>query len=228
MPRTGIGLSQAGVLTADQTKRPLPRGPHALPAAEVARNQRERIFAALLEVIREHGYQGTSVARVVAIAGVSSRDFYKQFSGKRECLALLHEAAQERLFAVLSAPCRPGVKLASAVRSSLGAGLDLLAAEPALAHLLVLGAPAAGGEIAGRHHQWLGRYADLLDRAAAGLPHARRPSRATELTIVGGLVSRVAQRVLAEQADRLPELAPELIEVVLSFYGVSLENGGGG
>jgi len=221
-------LSQAGVLTADQSKRPLPRGPHALPAEEVARNQRERIFSALLEVIQEHGYQGTSVARIVSIAGVSSRDFYKQFADKRECLALLHETAQERLFAVLSAPCRPGVKLASAVRSSLGAGLDLLAAEPALAHLLVLGAPAAGGEIARRHHRWLERYADLLGQAAAGLPDARRPSRATELTIVGGLVSRIAQRVLAEQADRLPELAPELIEVVLSFYGIGLEEVGGG
>jgi AcrR family transcriptional regulator len=196
-----------------------------LPAAEVARNQRERIFAALLEVVSEHGYLGTSVARVLAVAGVSSRDFYKQFADKRECFALVHEAAQERLHAVLVAPCEPGVSLAERVRRSLGAGLDLLAAEPALAQLLVLEAPAAGGEIAARHHEWLGCYADLLDRAAADLPEARRPSRSTQLTIVGGLVSRVAQRILAEEADRLPELTPELIEVVLSFYGVGVGEG---
>jgi AcrR family transcriptional regulator len=206
----------------------LPRGPHALPAAEVARNQRERIFAALLEVVREHGYPGTSVARVLAVAGVSSRDFYKQFADKRECFALVHEAAQERLLAVLVAPCEPGVELAERVRRSLGAGLDLLAAEPALAHLLVLEAPSAGGEIAARHHQWLSRYADLLDQAAADLPDARRPSHSTQLTIVGGLVSRIAQRVLAEEADRLPELAPQLIEVVLSFYGVAVGEGARG
>ncbi len=194
----------------------------------MARNQRERIFAALLEVVQEHGYLGTSVARVLAVAGVSSRDFYKQFADKRECFALVHEAAQERLLAVLVAPCEPGVDLAERVRRSLGAGLDLLAAEPALAQLLVLEAPAAGGEIAARHHQWLGRYAELLDRAAAGLPDARRPSRSTQLTIVGGIVSRIAQRVLAEEADRLPELTPELIEVVLSFYGVAVGEGARG
>lgn len=222
-------MSQPATVIASRTRRsPLPRGPHSLPADEVARNQRERIFAALLEVVQEHGYQGASVARILAVAGVSSRDFYKQFSDKRECFALVHEAAQERLHAVLSAPCEPGVELAQRVRRSLGAGLDLLAAEPALAHLLVLEAPAAGGEIARRHHRWLERYADLLDRAAADLPEAQRPSRSTELTIVGGLVSRTAHRVLAGQADRLPELAPELIEVVLSFYGVVAEEGRGG
>jgi len=205
----------------------LPRGPHSLPATEVARNQRERIFAALLEVVQEHGYQGTSVARILAVAGVSSRDFYKQFADKRECFALVHEASQERLFAVFGAPCEPGAGLTQRVRCSLGAGLDQLGAEPALAHLLVLGAPAAGGEIARRHHQWLERYADLLDRAAADLPAAQRPSRSTELTIVGGLVSRIAQRVLAEQANRLPELTAELVEVVVSFYGIAAEGSDG-
>jgi AcrR family transcriptional regulator len=224
-------LSQAGVLAERQTSRSLPRGPHALSATEVARNQRERIFAALPEVVREYGYQGTSVARIVAVAGVSSRAFYQQFSGKRECFALVHEAAQERLLAVLNAPCEgPGVGLAQRVRRSLCAGLDLLAAEPALARLLVLEAPAAGGEIARRHHQWLGRYADLLDRAAADVPTVQRPapSPSTELTIVGGLVSRIAQRVLAEEAERLPELGPELLEVVLSFYGIGAGEGSSG
>jgi AcrR family transcriptional regulator len=217
-------LSQAALATANQAearRSPLPRGPHALPAEEVARNQRERIFAALAQLVAEQGYQGASVARVVARAGVSSRSFYKQFSGKRECFCLLHERYQERLLAALSAPCEEGVELAELLRRSLGAGLELLAAEPALAQLLTLEAPAAGGEIARRHFEWLGRYANLLDTAATDLPDARRPSRSTELTIVGGLASRIAQRVLAEQADRLPELEPELVEVVLSFYGLS-------
>lgn len=221
-------MSRAATAFAAETRHsPLPRGPHALPPTEVARNQRERIFAALPEVVREHGYQGASVARILAVAGVSSRDFYKQFSDKRECFGLVHEAAQERLFAVVGAPCEPGMDLAQGVRCSLGAGLDLLAAEPALARLLVVEAPAAGGDIAKRHHQWLARYAGLLDRAAASLPAAQRPSHSTELTIVGGLVSRISQRVLAEQADRLPELAPELIEVVLSFYGLPAKEGRG-
>jgi AcrR family transcriptional regulator len=222
-------LSRAGVATAAQSRRsPLPRGPHALPSVEVAQNQRERIFAALPLVVEEHGYQGTSVARIVAIAGVSSRAFYDQFSGKRECFALVHEAAQERLLAVLSAPCEPGVGLAQRVRRSLGAGLDLLAAEPALARLIALEAPAAGGEIAARHYYWLGRYADLLDAAAvASLPEARRPSRSTELTIVGGIAFRAAQKVLSREAERLPQLGPELIEVVLSFYGIGPGRGEG-
>jgi AcrR family transcriptional regulator len=210
----------AAAAPADLRRSTLPRGPHALPAEEVARNQRERIFAALAEVVAEEGYQGASVARVVTRAGVSSRAFYAQFSSKRECFSLLHERCQERLFATLSVPCEPAeADLAELLRRSLGAGLELLAAEPAMARLLALEAPAAGGAIAERHHRWLGRYADLLAAAAAPLPAARRPSRSTELTIVGGIVSRVAQWVLAGWVDRLPELGPELAEVVLSFHG---------
>jgi AcrR family transcriptional regulator len=194
----------------------------------VARNQRERIFAALPLVVEEHGYQGTTVARIVAIAGLSTRAFYKQFSDKRECFALVHEAAQERLLVVLSAPCQPEAELAERVRRSLGAGLELLAAEPPLARLLALEAPAAGGEIAQRHHQWLGRYADLLAAAAAGLPAARRPSRSTELTVVGGVASRIAHMVLAERSERLPELAPELVDAILAFYGIGTGMAGEG
>lgn len=210
-------MSQTAAAAVDRPERgraPLPRGPHALPAEEVARNQRERIFAALAQLVAERGYEGTSVARVVALAGVSSRSFYKQFSGKRDCFGALHERSQERLFAALSRPCEDGGGAADLVRRSLAAGLGLLAAEPALATLLTLEAPAAGGEIARRHFDWLARYADLL----AALSAQRRPAGSTELTIVGGIASRIAQRALADEADRLPELGPELTEVVLSFH----------
>ena len=204
-------MSSAG---GDAIQR-LPAGSHGIPPELVARNQRERIFAALAEVIAERGYQRTSVARISAAAGVSTRSFYRQFADKTECVLAFHERSQERLLSTLREPCEEGGELADLVRRSLDAGLRMLATEPALAQLLTLEAPAAGGRIARRHFDWLGAY--------AALPPERRPSRATELTLVGGIASRIAELVMAERVSGLSQLGPELSEVILSFYGPSAE-----
>jgi AcrR family transcriptional regulator len=203
----------------DDRKSPLPRGPHALAPEEVAANQRRRILQALPPAVEEHGYAATTVARIVALAGVSSRAFYGQFSGKRECFAVAYEDAQERLLAVLAAPCAGAPDLPERLALSAGSGLAFLAAEPALARLLVVEAPGVGGEIAARHYAWLERYAELLGQAAGRGAPARGSARSAALTIVGGIASRVAQSVLAEEAERLPQLGPELVAVVLAIYG---------
>lgn len=70
--------------------RRLPPGSHGIPAEVVARNQRERLIAAMAEVCAEKGYAECSVADVVKRAGVSSVTFYEQFADKRDCLLAAH------------------------------------------------------------------------------------------------------------------------------------------
>jgi AcrR family transcriptional regulator len=60
----------------------LPPGSHGIPAEVVARNQRERLIAAMVEVCAERGYAGASVTDVVKRAGVSSVTFYERFAAK--------------------------------------------------------------------------------------------------------------------------------------------------
>ena len=57
-----------------------------LPAEEVARNQRERLFAAMVAVVAEKGYDGTRVEDLLELSGVSRSAFYEHFSGKEDCL----------------------------------------------------------------------------------------------------------------------------------------------
>src|SRR5215467_29304 len=67
------------------------------PAEEVERNQRDRLFAAMIACVAERGYAATSVEDIVELSGVSRRSFYDSFSDKAECL----KAAVEELFAVV-------------------------------------------------------------------------------------------------------------------------------
>ena len=57
----------------------LPPGRHGLARSFVARNQRERILAAVATVASKRGYGGMSVQDIVREAGVSRRTFYEQF-----------------------------------------------------------------------------------------------------------------------------------------------------
>jgi len=74
----------------------LPRGPNGLEREEVARNQRARIYGAMIESVARRGYQRTTVAHVIALAGVSRRAFYEQFANKQACFLATYDIVVAR------------------------------------------------------------------------------------------------------------------------------------
>lgn len=146
----------------------------------------------------------------------------EQVADKRDCFAATYEIAQERLLGVLTYQCYRRADLADRVGSAIEAGLDLLASDPLLTRLIVIEAPAVGGPVAARHHDWLDRYGRLLRFAAIGNPVGAAPGKAVEPAVIGGLLSRVKQLVLAGRINQLPGLCPELVQFTLSFYGSSV------
>lgn len=204
----------------DEPRR-LPRGRHALAPEEVAADQRRRLIEAVPGVVAARGYEAMSVADIVRGAGVSRNAFYANFADKRECFAAAHEACHERLLEILERPCERGASVEERVETALGAGLAMLASEPALARLLFVEAPAAGEEIALRHHEWLRRYGTLLRTA---VPQATaKSSLAAEIdqVIVGGIASRIASEALQGRTAQLRLLTPNFVAYVLAFYGPS-------
>ncbi len=163
------------------------------------RDQRERLLAAVPAVAAERGYEAMSVADIVKAAAVSRNAFYKNFSDKQDCVATAHELGHERLSICFPAPVTRARRSRSGSRRSLAAGLDVLAADPALARFLFVEAPSAGDEIALRYHEWLQRYGTLLRSAAPDLPPESVPIPEVEQVIVGGIASRVASEVLQRE-----------------------------
>jgi AcrR family transcriptional regulator len=58
---------------------------------EVARDQRARLYGGMIESVARRGYAATTVADVVALAGVSRRAFYEHFSNKEECFLATYD-----------------------------------------------------------------------------------------------------------------------------------------
>ena len=179
----------------EKTPRRLPPGSHGIPADVVARNQRERLVAAMAEECAEAGYAEATVAAVAKRAGVSSLTFYKQFEGKRECMLAAHEELLGRLLeAVDRAAGEEGGAVARA-RAALRTGLAIFAADPPSARLLTVEVLAAGPEGAERHDAMVAAFAERL--GCGWVPAA-------------GLLALVGKLAVAGEADRLPGLEDEL------------------
>src|ERR1700760_2139643 len=117
----------------------LPRGRHGLSPEFVARNQRERLIAALILTLDEVGYQKTTVSMIGRRAAVSKSDFYKHFDSKDECFLAAYEDATGRGGAAVIGGCAAaeGEGWPARLRAGVAALLALLASEPALAVILL-------------------------------------------------------------------------------------------
>lgn len=185
--------------TSDTTAKRLPPGSHGIPADVVARNQRERLIAAMAEVCAEKGYGQASVAEVAKRAGVSSLTFYKQFAGKEDCMLAAHRQLLGRLLEEFDRVLEEEVVPGNRVRVALAAALALFAADPPSARLLTVEILSAGREGAKRHDAMASALAERWE---------------TSWVLAAGALALVGKLVAAGEADRLPEFEDELADVL--------------
>ena len=76
--------------------RRLPHGASGVSREEVIRHQRARLYGAMIESVSCRGYRATSVAHLIALAGVSRRAFYEQFSNKEQCFLATYDIVVAR------------------------------------------------------------------------------------------------------------------------------------
>jgi AcrR family transcriptional regulator len=196
--------------------RRLPPGSHGIPADVVARNQRERLVAAIAEECAERGYAEVSVAGVAKRAGVSSVTFYEQFADKRDCLLAAHRELLARLLEEVDRARAGGGDRAAKARTALGATLALLAGDPPSARLLTVEALALGLEGSERHDAMVEALARRLRPAPPSGEDA--PVSAAEWIRTAGLLALAGKLAVAGEADRLPQLEDELA-AALSLQG---------
>lgn len=80
----------------------LPRGPQALPRADVLAEQRERLMAAMTELIAAGGYGRVTIGALASRAKVSRTAFYACFPNKEACAFAAYDRFIEALLAALA------------------------------------------------------------------------------------------------------------------------------
>jgi AcrR family transcriptional regulator len=187
-----------------------------LSRAEVVANQRRRIFEGFGAALAYHGYEDTKVTDIVELAGVSRATFYERFESKELCFAAAYEDGVEQLAVVVEEAVQGERDPEAQVSAGLRAGLEFLAARPSLAHLLLVEALAAARPARLEHERSLVQLAEALRLVAAGIPGDEVVSEETARLLAGGVASLLSAKVLAGEAEQLPESHDLLLGYLLT------------
>lgn len=196
--------------------RRLPPGRHGLPREFVTQNQRDRLAAGIIAVVAERGYHDATITQIAAAAGVSRRTFYRYFSSKEKCFLDTYRMISDFLFEAMATAGKAEVEWTRRVRTLLAVLLESFTANPDLVHFCLIAPPSAGGEIAASYSGFLAHLLEVLEEGRPA--DVRKPSEAAELGLVGGFAALVVDEVRKGGGERLPELLPDLVELVLTPY----------
>lgn len=104
------------------------------------------------------------------------------------------------------------------VRAGLGAFLDYIGEEPALAKTCMVEALAAGPASLEYYEESQRAFISLFRLGRDVSPRGRELPETLEEAIIGGVFWILYQQLLVSEATTIPELLPELTEFVLTPY----------
>lgn len=186
------------------------------PSPEARR--RERLLAATIAVAGERGWERMTLREVVGRAGLSKRTVYDLFEDKEACFIAAARGLIREVSGVTAGACRD----AGGRREGLAAGIEgmlrFCGDDPRAARVYLVetaSAGAAGAEL------WREHMEEMSQQADSALQDIRPdlPKHASSMA-VGGIYTVAQARVLADEADRLPGLAPSMTEAVYATLGI--------
>lgn len=187
-----------------------------MPIDVGALSQRQRIIAAMIDSCAEKTYAATTIADIVRRASISRTTFYKRFDGKRECFDAALDWCIDELRTAAREAHSDADSPAQAVRKAAAATLDLMAANPALAQLVM-------GEAVSVEPAVIERYRGLLIPALEDLWREGGSSgkaHADPRLAFGRAQVLIYNRIVSGDTAALPELLPDVVYLsVLPFAG---------
>jgi AcrR family transcriptional regulator len=208
---------------AQPVPRSLPRGRHAAAREVVLASQRGRLLEAMAQCVAERGYAATTVAHVIARAGVSRKTFYEHFADKRACFLAAWEVGTDILIEQILAAGDEAHGWRARLRAGVDAFLEILAAEPDFARSFMIEVLSVGEEA-------LARRAEITERFAAVLAdvHAQALAEGAQLGPVppwalrasaGAAWELTVEHLRTRDVEGLSELAPRIEQVHLAVLG---------
>lgn len=183
-----------------------------------SRNQRERLLGAAVAAFADKGYDGTRVADVLAIAGVSRQTFYQHFANKHECyMATLDSSLKMAGAAMLAGYERTSGTWNERLEAMLQLLMELVIAQPAAFRMALVEVHAAGRDAL----ELLETMSDGVERSVMSTlrdsPDQSGLPREAVRGILAGVRKMIYTRVREGREDELPALVPGMLEWALCY-----------
>jgi len=219
-----LAIVGAGMASIDPAARPteplFPRltgGPGRMTPERVARHQKARLEGAMVEAVARHGYAGTTMRELVALAGVSKTTFYQHFENKQECFL----ATFDEIVAELGKRVGEGYRSGGDFRERLTAGLavfmNMAVDEPAAASLTTVESLTLGSAGVAHRERASQAFEALIQQSFDHSPSELQVSEMTVRAIVAGIRGVTYRRVRGGRPEDLPGLVEELADWALRF-----------
>jgi AcrR family transcriptional regulator len=178
---------------------------------------RARLLQAMASVAAAQGLAATSIAAVVAEAGVSKRTFYEHFADKDACFLALYRAASASALHTLRESVQAGRPWQDQVEHALGAYLAHLAAGPQLIRMLFVEIHHLGPAGATVRREVMQHLADYMLETINADAKVLTPTMA--MAAVGGIHELVLQAIERGEAAQLEQLTASASAVVRLLAG---------
>jgi len=189
-----------------------------LPQEEVARNQRERLFAALVAVVAEKGYEATRVADLLELSGVSRSAFYEHFADKEECLvAALGEFIAPVTRSLVGDEDENGIPNEERVRETFENLIRMIVDQPPTARLCFVEIYAAGPRGIEQIDWTIDAFRTFVVETVERMPDRETLPPEVIRAMMGGIRKVIHTRLYRGEERELIKLAPQLWDWVQSY-----------
>jgi AcrR family transcriptional regulator len=195
------------------------RGRTRLSAEQVAENQRQRILHAIAEVTAEKGYIQTTVANVVAQAGLAREVFYRHFRDKQDAFTAAYETGFQTLMALSVGAFYTSSDWPERIWAASRAYTDFMANFPSFAHLGMVESHTVSPELVARVDERVMAFTFFLQEGNAYLQaQADTAHSVTAEAIAMAMYELVSHMIRHGRNDELPGLLPLMTYIVLTPY----------
>jgi len=184
---------------------------------EVARNQRARLYGGMIESVSQRGYQATTVAHVIALAGVSRRAFFEQFANKEACFLATYDIVIARANKRMRDAWYEERGWTNRMHSATKALLEDVAESPKGPRLVLVDTLGIGPSARERMQLAALTFERLVGVASQVAPDGVGFARLTSRGVVGGVRQVIFRRLLEGRERALYTLTDEVLDWAESY-----------
>jgi AcrR family transcriptional regulator len=180
-------------------------------------NQRERLYGATVAVVANKGYADSSVADLIAVAGVSRTTFYKYFADKQACFLATLEVIVAGVVAVTASRLRGEGAWEQRAERGVSGFIELLVAQPDAARLCMVEAYAAGPKAVALIEGAVADFTEMMSAVFEEMPAQRGMPPEIVAAMIGGIRKILHTRLHRRTEGELVEMVPKLVDLGLRY-----------
>jgi AcrR family transcriptional regulator len=172
--------------------------------------QRERLLAAARDVFARRGFAEGGVEEIVSEARVSRSSFYSFFANKEECLLAVFQEGVRRITTALVEVIGQPLEPAQRIRAEITVLAEHLAADPAMARVLLIEAVGATPAVERARSSARQAAADVIEAQLREYPAWReRPDEeraVVALTTMAAIAESLSHLIATGRIDEWPSI----------------------